>query len=102
MRDPLLSTISRRKILRICIGRPFLRANEWLWCRLPSSVRTSRITFGYGAFLHSLVKLRSRRQQFHGTFFFRNRPELQMLLGLLNNVPKGSTVTLAVLGCSNG
>jgi chemotaxis methyl-accepting protein methylase len=102
MRESLLTQFSKARILRKCIGRPFLRANEWLWYRLPSSVRTTRITSRYGAFLHSLVKLRSHRQQFHGTYFFRNRPELRMILAVANHKPEGSNLRLAVLGCSNG
>jgi SAM-dependent methyltransferase len=40
--------------------------------------------------------------QFHGTFFFRNRPELQMILALVKEKPKGSTLRISVLACSNG
>ena len=37
-----------------------------------------------------------------GTFFFRNRPELDLLLRLLNQKPKGSALDVAVLACSKG
>jgi SAM-dependent methyltransferase len=40
--------------------------------------------------------------QFHGTFFFRNRPELQMILALVKERPKRSTLRISVLACSNG
>jgi len=57
----------------------------------------------YGLFLHSLVKLRSVRTQYHGTFFFRNRPELDMIRTLVNQrTTKGSSLKIAVLACSNG
>jgi SAM-dependent methyltransferase len=56
----------------------------------------------YGSFLHSLVKLRSARKQRHGTFFFRNRPELELIRSLLSHRPQGSTLRLSVLACSNG
>jgi len=56
----------------------------------------------YGSFLNSLVKLRLPRTQVHGTFFFRNRPELEMILALAQDKSKGSTLRIAVLACSNG
>ncbi len=88
--------------LRRCLGRPFLGVNERLWRRLPGFLRTSRPGRSYGRFLHSLVLLRSQRRQYHGTFFFRNRPELQLLCSLASRQPKGSTLKVAVLACSNG
>jgi SAM-dependent methyltransferase len=94
--------ISRAGFLRSCVGRRFLRVNEWMWYRLPSCLIKSRPICLYGSFLHSLVKLRSPRTQVHGTFFFRNRPELQMILALVKEKPKGSTLRISVLDCSNG
>lgn len=88
--------------LRRWIGRPFLGLNERLWCRLPEFVRTSRLGHYYGRFLYSLVLLRSQRRQYHGTFFFRNRPELRLLCSLASRQPKGSRLRVAVLACSNG
>ena len=37
-----------------------------------------------------------------GTFFLRNRPELELLVRLLDRMDQGSTLALAVLGCSKG
>jgi chemotaxis methyl-accepting protein methylase len=37
-----------------------------------------------------------------GTFFFRNRPELELLTRLLQRKSRGSTVDLTILGCSKG
>ena len=56
----------------------------------------------YGDFLHSLVRLRSRRSQYPATFFLRNRPELRLLSTLLNQRAKGASLRLTVLACSNG
>lgn len=86
---------------RIARG-PFLRANEFVWKRLPNSVRGLRPVTRYGVFLNSLVKLRSSRNQVHGTFFLRNRPELEMIGSLADRKPSGSTLKLTVLACSNG
>jgi chemotaxis methyl-accepting protein methylase len=37
-----------------------------------------------------------------GTFFFRNRPELELLIRLLDSKGQASTLNLTVLGCSKG
>lgn len=83
-------------------GKPFLRINEWGWNRLPSALKRARPIREYGAFLHSLVKLRSPRIQYHGTFFLRNRPELELIRILAEKRPQGSTLRIAVVACSNG
>src|SRR5579862_6630116 len=102
MRQSVLATMSGTRVLRKYLGRPFLLANEWLWSRIPSSIIATRPISRYGAFLHSLVQLRSARRQFHGTFFFRNRPELQLIRALSNQRTEGSSLRLSVLACSNG
>jgi len=101
MRKQTLVLICRARVFRSCVGR-FLRVNEWMWHQLPSFVVKRRPISLYGVFLHSLVKLHSPRTQVHGTFFFRNRPELQMMLTLLKDKPKGATLRISVLACSNG
>jgi SAM-dependent methyltransferase len=102
MRQSVLSTWLGARLLRRYIGRPFLVANEWLWSRLSPSITTSDPMRRYGAFLHSLVKLRSTPCQRHGTFFFRNRPELELLRRLIKDKPKNAMIQIAVLACSNG
>jgi SAM-dependent methyltransferase len=102
MRKSIVERMSEARVLRKCVGRPFLVANEWLWSRIPTSIKATRPISRYGAFLHSLVQLRSARRQFHGTFFFRNRPEQQLIRALSNQRTKGSSLRLSVLACSNG
>lgn len=97
-----LASLSRVKVLRKLVGGPFLRVNEWAWNRLPRSFRALRPVTRYGVFLHTLVQLRSNRTQFHGTFFLRNRPELELIRSLAEQKPRGSTLKLVVLACSNG
>lgn len=99
---PSIATVAGSRALRALVARPFMSANEWLWSRLPASVTMSRPMLGYGAFLHSLERLRSARTQFHGTFFFRNRPELELMRSLVERKTRGSTVKCTVLACSNG
>lgn len=102
MSDSIVDMLSKVKILRKCMGRPFLRANEWVWNRLPPSLSALRPVCIYGMFLQSLVRLRTKRMQFHGTLFFRNRPALELIRSLAAQKPQGSTLRLTVLGCSNG
>jgi chemotaxis methyl-accepting protein methylase len=102
MRQSFLAIMSRARVFRKYVGRPFLLANEWVWRRLSSSITTTRPMCMYGVFLHSLVKLRSTRMQRHGTFFFRNRPELELIHALSNQKAKDSTLRISVLACSNG
>lgn len=100
-RSPL-ARMSRIKALRKYVGRPFLLTNEWIWNRLPSSVKALRPVCSYGAFLHALVRLRAERRQYHGTLFLRNRPELTLIRSLSSQKPESSTLRIAVLACSNG
>ena len=62
----------------------------------------SRFGLKYGAYLHEIIKLDAPRTAYMGTFFFRNRPELDLLLRLLREIPIGSTLDLSILGCSKG
>jgi SAM-dependent methyltransferase len=65
-------------------------------------LKSSRPGLVYGGFLHTLVKMRSPRRQFHGTFFLRNRPELELIRALAEKRSAGSTLKIAVVACSNG
>jgi SAM-dependent methyltransferase len=69
---------------------------------MPNFLRKRYPVRRYGVFLQSLVRLRSARRQFHGTFFLRNRPELELICALSSKRQQGSTVRIAVLACSNG
>ena len=91
--------MSQSKALRVCLGRPYLRINTWIWRRLPAS--SQRSLSGYGSHVHSLIQLLGRTQ-YTGTYFFRNRPEMELLLRLLDRFPGGATVRMAILGCSKG
>src|SRR5262249_6920097 len=42
------------------------------------------------------------RQQYFGTFFLRNRPALELMRRLAQQKAHGSTLRIAVLGCSIG
>lgn len=81
---------------------PFLRVNEWVWSRLPSSCTAFRPISLYVNFLHSLVKIGAERTQYHGTFFFRNRPELELIRSLATKRPCSGNWKIIVFACSNG
>src|SRR5208282_3446207 len=80
----------------------YLRLNQRLWNRLPSSFAALSPIRSYGAFLQRLVRIQSVRAHTLATFFLRNRPELELIRRLLDRKSKGSTLRVAVLGCSTG
>ena len=100
--DRAIRRMSRSNAIRVYLGRPYLRVNAWIWSRLPNSWRSKRPLRRYGSHVHNLIQLRERNDQATGTFFFRNRPELELLVRLLDQFPPGSTIQMTVLGCSKG
>jgi chemotaxis methyl-accepting protein methylase len=50
----------------------------------------------------TLVRRRSNRRQYFGTFFLRNRPQLELMRRLVELNPSGSNLRIAVVGCSIG
>jgi chemotaxis methyl-accepting protein methylase len=97
-----VARISQSKFLRKHLGRPYVSINIWIWNRLPASMGAWRLVRAHGAHLHRLIQLKTTRRQYVGTFFFRNRPELELLARVLDQKSEGSSLGLTVLGCSNG
>ena len=98
----VLNWASKTRVLREWVGKPLLHTNEVIWNRLPPSITTTRPARRYGVLMHSLVEAGSERRQAHRTFFFRNRPEMDLIRALANQRARGSTIRVAVLACSNG
>ena len=73
-----------------------------MWKRLPKSAAGTAPYHAYGTFLHSVVCQTADRNQYHGTFFLRNRPELALLSKLGAEKAQAGKLKIAVLGCSNG
>jgi SAM-dependent methyltransferase len=92
---------SRLLVLKKSVGA-YLRLNREIWQILPSPVRNLSPVRSYGAWLHSLVCSRANREQYFGTFFLRNRPALELMCRLAQRKASGSTLKIAVLGCSIG
>jgi chemotaxis methyl-accepting protein methylase len=97
-----LARMSQSRFLRKYLGRPYLLMNMLIWNYLPASLASWPLIRRYGCHLHSLIQLRATRRQYVGTFFFRNRPELELLIRLLDRECQSSTVNITVLACSKG
>lgn len=102
MLKPVVNRLSRSRVLRKYLGRPYLRLNQWLWRRIPPAWSSLGLVRAYGRHCHNLVLLQGSRRMSIGTFFFRNRPELECLRRLLADRPKGAAVDIAILACSKG
>ena len=98
----VLAKAARLRVLGSSPAKLYLQLNRWIWYRLPSRVRDSHVIRSYGLWLHSLVCLYARREQYFGTFFFRNRPALELIRRLCEHKGHGATLRIAVLGCSVG
>jgi chemotaxis methyl-accepting protein methylase len=52
--------------------------------------------------VNALVRRHADRTQYLGTFFLRNKPELELMRRLVDGRAFGSTLNIAVLACSKG
>ena len=99
---PILAKAARLQVLGKSPTSLYLRLNRRIWQRLPSRVRDWHLIRSYGAWLHTLVCLRARREMHLGTFFLRNRPALELMRRLAEQKARGATLRIAVLACSIG
>lgn len=100
--DSLLDTAPTMRICRKSPVGVFLRVNEWSWKSLPASFISLRPVRACGHLLHALVRRWASRRHYTGTFFLRNRPQLELIRRLSSHREQGSALSIAVLGCSNG
>jgi chemotaxis methyl-accepting protein methylase len=89
-------------VLRRGVETALLKVNRRIWRRLPTRVRDLRAIQAYGRWLHALISRRADREMYFGTLFVRNRPALDLMRRLFAERPQGSSVRVAVLGCSVG
>jgi chemotaxis protein methyltransferase CheR len=80
----------------------YLRASEWIWWRVPRSLRAPGLATAYGRIMHGLVRRMGDRRQYLGTYFLRNRPQLELIRRLANERAATGGARIAVLGCSVG
>jgi len=102
MTQNILDKLLRLRIFGKSPVGGFLRVNSWFWNHLSPSLTDLSIVRLYGSFLNALVRRYADRTQYFGTFFLRNRPQLELIRRLSYQVEHASTVKIAVLGCSNG
>lgn len=101
-RHLMLTRVARFRLLGRSPTGFYLWLNKQVWELLPPVARDSYPGRCYGAWLHTLVRLRSNRHQYFGTFFLRNRPALELMRRLAEQQDCGSTLRVAVLACSIG
>jgi SAM-dependent methyltransferase len=102
MNHPVLSKLAKVRLFQKSPVNAFLRLNRWIWAHLPGSVIALPPMRVYGNFLHTLVCLVADRRQLFGTFFLRNRPQLDLIRRLTDRKGGDSGLRIAVLGSSNG
>jgi SAM-dependent methyltransferase len=99
------SVIFRPAKIRIFSKSPFgilLRIGEWTWNLFPTPFTNCRLAQPLGCSIQKFVRLYDDRRQYFGTFFLRNRPQIELIKRLAIREKTASEVKLAVLGCSNG
>jgi SAM-dependent methyltransferase len=99
---PILTKAASLQVLGKSPASLYLRLNKRIWQRLPPRVRDWHFIRSYGAWLHNLVCRHASREQYFGTFFFRNRPMLELMRRLAAEKAQGSTLGIAVLAGSIG
>ena len=80
----------------------YVRLNRRLWRKLPASISNLGPIHSYGELLHKLARRYGGRAQDLGTFFLRNRPQLELIRRLIDQYAKTDTLKVSVLGCSTG
>lgn len=88
-------------ILPRCL-RAYVALNSRIWRHLPASLQMLPPGRLYGKHLHWAVRLHAARKQYFGTFFLRNRPELELMRRLAFPKEDGASLEVAVLACSKG
>ena len=97
---PGVREIGERALRRL--GRSYLSVTKRIWNCLPVSLRLRPPLRWYGRHLHALVQRLAERGQSHGTFFFRNRPELELLRRLVDRKAPAASLEVSVFACSKG
>lgn len=102
MSESLLDRFARTRILGKSPVGVLLRVGEWMWNHLPIRAIEVWPVRSCGHIVHEMVCRLANRRQYFGTFFFRNRPQLKLIRRVSYRKERGSTLRMAVLGCSNG
>ena len=99
--EGLLVNWTKSRVIRLCLEL-YLRQSKRIWRILPNGVRASPPGRMYGKHLNALVRLLAERSQSFGTYFLRNRSELEVIRHIVGRMGYGSALNLCVLACSKG
>jgi chemotaxis methyl-accepting protein methylase len=102
MTEPYLNKLLRIRILGKSPVGAFLGLHYRLWPNLTPSFTARKPVSMYGRVINALVRRYVDRTVYFGTFFLRNRPQLEVIRRLSFRVQHNSTLNLSILGCSNG
>jgi chemotaxis methyl-accepting protein methylase len=102
MSQAVFSRLSQPLSVVEYLQRKYLSTSRSIWGRLPLRLTSWRLIRAYGLHVHKMIQCHEERWQRLGTFFFRNRSELQLLIRLLGHKRQGSTLDVAILACSKG
>jgi chemotaxis methyl-accepting protein methylase len=80
----------------------FFRLNEIFWKRLPAGATSLGPVRAYGNALNAIARTRLDRTFYFGTFFLRNRPQLELAGRIAEQISKPSGLKVAIVGCSIG
>lgn len=86
-----------RRAQQVC-----LKQMARVWKHLPAPVRRHQAGQFFGRQLNALVCSHAERKQYFGTFFLRNRAELELLRRIVDRRPLNSNIAITVLACSKG
>src|SRR6516164_10776343 len=86
-----------RRLLKL-----YLIQGRLIWRHLPDTLKNLSVGRAYGRHFHALICRYSKRSQSHGTFFLRNRPEMELMCRLVGQKAHGARVAITVLACSKG
>jgi SAM-dependent methyltransferase len=101
-RRPFVVRLTRVTLFGKSPVKAYLRFNKYLWDKLPPTLINHPWVRGYGRWLHTLALWRGGRSQALATFFFRNRPQLELIRRLVAQRARSATLKVLVLGCSTG
>jgi chemotaxis methyl-accepting protein methylase len=95
------------KILRLTVfGKSpvgvFIRLNRQLWCYFSPRITKLPLMRIYGNLLNALVRMYAERTSYFGTFFFRNRPQLELARRLSRETGTRTSLSITVLASSLG
>jgi chemotaxis methyl-accepting protein methylase len=103
-RDEVPNAVAARQGSRILrrAQQIFLKQMTRMWKHLPAPVRGHQAGQFFGRQLNALVRSHAERKQYFGTFFLRNRAELELMRRIVDRRSPNSDIAITILACSKG